>query len=103
MRKHGCMSWSLVERTPTPADPISIRKIWLQSWYASWSASRRPRRQLVCRVRDGSAINHSGHGYEPVVAAVCNAAAEGVNFSRPSVGNCVPLRTSWHMFLAQTW
>jgi glutamate-1-semialdehyde 2,1-aminomutase len=26
-----------------------------------------------------------GHGYEPVVAAVCNAAAEGVNFSRPSV------------------
>ncbi|MFL4990504.1 MAG: glutamate-1-semialdehyde 2,1-aminomutase [Microvirga sp.] len=26
-----------------------------------------------------------GHAYEPVVAAVCNAAAEGVNFSRPSV------------------
>ena len=26
-----------------------------------------------------------GHGYGPVVAAVCNAAAEGVNFSRPSV------------------
>jgi glutamate-1-semialdehyde 2,1-aminomutase len=26
-----------------------------------------------------------GHGYEPVVAAVCEAAAEGVNFSRPSV------------------
>jgi glutamate-1-semialdehyde 2,1-aminomutase len=26
-----------------------------------------------------------GHGYEPVVAAVCYAAAEGVNFSRPSV------------------
>jgi glutamate-1-semialdehyde 2,1-aminomutase len=26
-----------------------------------------------------------GHGYEPVVAAVCNAAAEGVSFSRPSV------------------
>jgi glutamate-1-semialdehyde 2,1-aminomutase len=26
-----------------------------------------------------------GHGYEPVVAAVCNAVAEGVNFSRPSV------------------
>jgi glutamate-1-semialdehyde 2,1-aminomutase len=26
-----------------------------------------------------------GHGYEPVVAAVCNAAAEGVNFSRPTV------------------
>src|SRR5215218_6089440 len=25
-----------------------------------------------------------GHGYEPVVAAVCNAAAEGVNFSRPT-------------------
>ena len=26
-----------------------------------------------------------GHGYQPVVTAVCNAAAEGVNFSRPSV------------------
>jgi glutamate-1-semialdehyde 2,1-aminomutase len=26
-----------------------------------------------------------GHGYTPVVAAVCNAAAQGVNFSRPSV------------------
>jgi glutamate-1-semialdehyde 2,1-aminomutase len=26
-----------------------------------------------------------GHGYEPVVAAVCRAAIEGVNFSRPSV------------------
>jgi glutamate-1-semialdehyde 2,1-aminomutase len=26
-----------------------------------------------------------GHAYEPVVAAVCNAAAEGVSFSRPSV------------------
>src|SRR5215216_127933 len=26
-----------------------------------------------------------GHGYEPVVAAVCNAAAEGVNFSRPTI------------------
>jgi glutamate-1-semialdehyde 2,1-aminomutase len=26
-----------------------------------------------------------GHAYEPVVAAVCNAAAAGVNFSRPSV------------------
>jgi glutamate-1-semialdehyde 2,1-aminomutase len=26
-----------------------------------------------------------GHGYEPVVAAVCDAAAAGVNFSRPSV------------------
>jgi glutamate-1-semialdehyde 2,1-aminomutase len=26
-----------------------------------------------------------GHGYEPVVTAVCNAAAEGVNFSRPTV------------------
>jgi glutamate-1-semialdehyde 2,1-aminomutase len=26
-----------------------------------------------------------GHGYEPVVAAVCRAAVEGVNFSRPSV------------------
>ena len=44
-----------------------------------------------------------GHGYEPVVAAVCNAAAEGVNFSRPSFGNCVPQRTSWHRFRARTW
>ena len=26
-----------------------------------------------------------GHGYQPVVTAVCNAAAEGVNFSRPTV------------------
>jgi glutamate-1-semialdehyde 2,1-aminomutase len=26
-----------------------------------------------------------GHGYEPVVSAVCEAAAEGVNFSRPTV------------------
>ncbi len=26
-----------------------------------------------------------GHGYQPVVTAVCNAAAEGVNFSRPSL------------------
>ena len=26
-----------------------------------------------------------GHGYQPIVTAVCNAAAEGVNFSRPSV------------------
>src|SRR5215217_1334705 len=26
-----------------------------------------------------------GHAYEPVVAAVSNAAAEGVNFSRPSL------------------
>ena len=26
-----------------------------------------------------------GHGYEPVVDAVCRAAADGVNFSRPSV------------------
>ena len=26
-----------------------------------------------------------GHGYEPVVAAVCEAAADGVNFSRPTV------------------
>jgi glutamate-1-semialdehyde 2,1-aminomutase len=26
-----------------------------------------------------------GHSYEPVVAAVCSAAAEGVNFSRPSI------------------
>ena len=26
-----------------------------------------------------------GHGYEPVVTAVCDAAAAGVNFSRPSV------------------
>ena len=26
-----------------------------------------------------------GHGYEPVVAAVCKAAADGVNFSRPTV------------------
>jgi glutamate-1-semialdehyde 2,1-aminomutase len=26
-----------------------------------------------------------GHGYQPVVAAVCDAAAEGVNFSRPTV------------------
>ena len=26
-----------------------------------------------------------GHGYQPVVDAVCRAAADGVNFSRPSV------------------
>jgi glutamate-1-semialdehyde 2,1-aminomutase len=26
-----------------------------------------------------------GHGYQPVVDAVCDAAAEGVNFSRPSI------------------
>jgi glutamate-1-semialdehyde 2,1-aminomutase len=26
-----------------------------------------------------------GHGYEPVVAAVCHAASEGVSFSRPSI------------------
>jgi glutamate-1-semialdehyde 2,1-aminomutase len=26
-----------------------------------------------------------GHAYEPVVSAVCSAAAEGVNFSRPTV------------------
>jgi glutamate-1-semialdehyde 2,1-aminomutase len=26
-----------------------------------------------------------GHGYQPVVDAVCNAAADGVNFSRPSI------------------
>ena len=44
-----------------------------------------------------------GHGYGPVVAAVCNAAAQGVNFHGHLFGNCVPPRTFWHRFRAQTW
>ena len=45
-----------------------------------------------------------GHGYEPVVAAVCNAAAEGVNFSRPiCLGTACRGGLLGSRFRARTW
>ena len=44
-----------------------------------------------------------GHGYEPVVDAVCSGRRDGVNFSRPSIWELVPPRSFSTRCRARTW